>query len=515
MALAGVGTALSVTLRHGVGYTADSADYVAAARGLVAGEGITGAGGGLFLTHPPGVPLLLALPAALGLDPAAAFAWMNALAFGATLLVAGWWLFAHLRSPALAGVGLLAVALAQPLLLVACVAWSEAPFIALTVAALAVAGRYLEVPRAGPLAAFGLLAGLAFLTRYAGAPLVILGGLLVLARPGPWGRRLGHAAIFGALGSVPVLAWLGRNWLVGGTLFGPREAAPGGLADALGRTGQVVGRWFWPFPGAPGLPALSVAAGAVAVGLALVALWRGRAGAERGGPGNGGEGAAWIPALPWAGYALLYALFIVVVKARIGEMEGRFLFPLLVPLYLLLFFAADRALARAAPGLAHPRAWGAALAAAAGLWLAAYPAPVGASLVRDMARLGVPEFGTVFWQQRAVVRRLAEPLPDGLYLSNAPEIVYWNGGRRAAPVPRRAALASPEGIQSLRDRVAAAAPRGGAWVVWFRMPKRAELATPRDLARVVTLALVWRAPDGTGAIFRVLSPDPPAVPPPG
>jgi len=513
--LAGMAAVLSVTLRHGVGYTADSADYVAAARGLGAGEGLTSVSGGLYLTHPPGIPLLLALPAALGLDPAAAFAWLDALAFGVTLGVVGGWLFKHLRDPALAGVGLLAVALSQPLLLVACVAWSEAPFIALTVAALAVAGRYLEAPRAGPLAAFGLLAGLAFLTRYAGAPLVLLGGLLVLARPGPWGRRLGHAAAFGALGGLPVLAWLGRNQLVAGTLFGSREAATGGLADAVGRTGRVVGMWFWPFPGAPGLPAVSVAAGLAALCLVLAALWRGRAGAAREGTKAGGQGAAaWAPALPWAGFALVYAVFIVAAKSRIGEMEGRYLFPLVAPLYLLGVFAADRALARAALGLSRPRAWGAALAVALGVWLAAYPAPLGLSLVRDMSRFGVPEFGTVFWQARAVVRRLAEPLPDGLYLSNAPEVVYWNGGRRASPVPPRAALAAPAGAEALRSRVAAAAPQGGAWVVWFRMPKRQDLANPGDLARVVTLAPVWTAPDGSGAIFRALPPGAAAPPPP-
>jgi len=501
--LAGAAWILLATSLNGIGFTADSASYVAAARSLVRGAGWLDYGGGSYLTHPPGLPVFLAVPALVGVDPAVGARWLNALCFGAVLLLTAYWLLTRLRSRALAAVGIAAVFFSQPLLLVSSIAWSEIPFILLTLAALLVAEGYRAGGGTGSVAAFGVLAGLAFATRYAGAPLLLLGGILVLARPGPWLPRVRDAALFSVLALAPVVLWLARNWSLEHTLFGSRHPAPGGLSGALATTGQVAGAWFVPFSGAPGLHPLAWAGGIAAMALVVAGLW----GARR-----AGERAGWGAALPMAAFALLYLAFMVGIKARVGTMEGRYLYPAIVPLVLVLLFAADRAVAGAVAVRLPPRAFAGAVAAALALWLGAYPVPLAVSFASDMVHYGVPEYGTVFWQRRDVVAELRKPVPEGLYLSNAPDLVYWMTGRPARFLPDAADLGRPEGADRLRRRVGDAFTRGDrVFVIWFRMTKRDNRANPADLARVVPVRRLWNAPDGSGAFYRI---DPPAAQPP-
>jgi 4-amino-4-deoxy-L-arabinose transferase-like glycosyltransferase len=530
VALAGAGAALAAS-RHGVAITADSAAYVAAARSFAAGHGWISYNGSPLVVHPPGLATVLGLLALAGPDPAVGVRWLDALAFGGTLYLAAAWLLTRLRSLPLALAGALVPLCSPPLIVVAAAAWSETLFIFLVTAALVAGERHAATGRRGPLAAFAALTALALATRYAGAPLVAVGAVLVALYPeGGWGRRLGRAAAFTAVAVLPAALWLARNLWVAGTALGarlPGGGDPGGVAAEMGR---LVAAWFVPpapLPGPGGLTAPVVAAlacGALAL-LGIAGCWMGWR------PGRGGEGRAasaplWAPAWAQAGFAAAYAVFIVVAKARIGEMEARYAFPLIVPLFLTLLWALDRAVdgarrrlearpARLGSWAVPPGLPAAAATVLVGVWLAAHPARAAYVTVVSAARHGFPPYATEAWRRLDVVRELPRALPPGRVLSNAPHLVYWHARREAGFLPRRRDLDDPAARTAFLDGVARRlkGPQP-LFLALFRIP--GDRASWGDLAPLLALRPVWVAPDRSGAVLRVVGIAPPArAPAPG
>src|SRR5262249_54782558 len=118
-----------------------------------------------------------------------------------------------------------------------------------------------------------VLGWLAFLLRYAGASLIIIGAVTLLLALRPLDRRvLARVVAFCALAvSVPIL-WMLRNHAADGTFLGPRSASPDSLWDVAQRTAAVIGQWIVPWPDlSQGAHAI---VGLVAVALLVVALTR-------------------------------------------------------------------------------------------------------------------------------------------------------------------------------------------------------------------------------------------------
>jgi 4-amino-4-deoxy-L-arabinose transferase-like glycosyltransferase len=534
VALAGIGAALAAS-RQGVAVTPDSAAYVAAARSFAAGHGWITYDGSPLVVHPPGLATVLGLIALAGLDPAVGIRWLDALAFGGTLYLAAAWLLTRLRSLPLALAGALVPLCSPPLLIVAAAAWSEILFIFLVTAALTAGERHAATGRRGMLAAFAALTAFALATRYAGAPLVAVGAVLVALYPeGGWGRRLGRAAAFTAVAVLPVALWLARNLAVAGTALGARVPGSGDLGGVAAEMGRLVTAWFVPpapFPGPGGLTAPVVAAlawGALVL-LGGAGCWIGwRTG--RGGAGRTALAPVWAPVWAQAGFAAAYAVFVVAAKARIGEMEARFSFPLIVPLFLALLWALDRAADQVGAGARRrlergparlgsravpPGLPAAAAAALVAVWLAAYPARAAYFTLVSAARHGFPPYATEAWRGRDVVRELPRALPPGRVLSNAPHLVYWHAAREAGFLPRRGDLADPAARAAFLDGVGRRL--GGPeplFLVLFRIP--GDRASWGDLAPLLDLRPWWVAPDRSGAVLRVVGPAPPArTPAPG
>jgi len=501
-ALAAVGAsaaALYVTV-DGVGASGDSAGYLAAARSLARGEGWRDFYGGVYLLPPPAYPTALGLLDLAGIEVRQAARWLAALLYGATALLVGRWLFTRLRSRPLAALALIAVACSPPLLLEAAMARTDLPFIFLTVAALHLAERYWLRGGTGPLTGFAAIAALALLTRYSGAPLVALGGLLALARPGGWHRRIREAAAFGAVAVLPSLVWLLRNWVEAGALFGGRRPPRDTFWETAGLAARVVGRWFLPASGnAAWDAAAATALGAVAL-FALVALGRRGAGEAPRGP------AGWGAVVPMVGFAVLYGAFTVVTSSRYGALNTRFLDPLIVPLILSTAFALDRALARGSVRLPWPRAHAVALCLALAVWVAADPARFFTTLGRSLHRDGAPEFAHATWRRFDIVAKVARHTPPGALVSNHPALAYWLMDRPLTRLPPAHLLRDPatagDFARGVRERLM---DRGRTVYVWFGFAPAARPPAPADLSRAVALLPVWRAPDGSGAVY-VLQP---------
>ncbi|MEQ8764688.1 MAG: glycosyltransferase family 39 protein [Planctomycetota bacterium] len=238
--MAGMGLLLVLVLLHGTGVSpelgdlgGDSAEYVLLARSLAGGHGYRDLylpGAPAHTQYPFGWPLLLAPLQWLPGDGFLAAHLLTLALFGFAL----WLTFVWIRGELGAGAAWAAVALLgfSPALLEASGQLrSELPALVFGLLTLCALQRYAQADswkhRSGLLAA--LFAAAAVLIRTASAPFAVGGALYLLAgraqgsrtqaelsRP-PIRARLVKAGFFLVLAGLPVLGWMIRNRLLGGT----------------------------------------------------------------------------------------------------------------------------------------------------------------------------------------------------------------------------------------------------------------------------------------------------------
>ena len=208
----------------------DSITYLSVADHIRSGHGLTD-----FTTKPmavfgPVYPLLLS-PGGRSLVWAT-FIGVASIAIGSVLMG----MLLHRRArPAIALAGALAFGASQGFVRMASVVWSESPYAAIALATLLVLSR---TPLTTRIAAIGgVLAGVGFLTRYAGVGLIASGAVMVAASLWPADQRgdwLKRSAAFagGAIGISSI--WVIRNLIQTGQPLGPRFS--GGAAEPLSRT---------------------------------------------------------------------------------------------------------------------------------------------------------------------------------------------------------------------------------------------------------------------------------------
>ena len=331
IAIAALGAAL--VLGHvifGVILSADSAHYIATARNLLAGEGLFRFDGRLFTQWPPLYPLLLAA-ASLGIfDPLDVAGPLNAVIFGLTVFVVGWYLRQRLESRFLAAWGCLATALAVPLSHWSSRALSDSLFILLATLALVWTDRFLTDGRLRTLVWAAAFSALAWQTRYIGVAVPALVGLVLLFQPGTsLAPRVRRVTTYSLIVAAPMGLWLLRNFLTIGefTAHSPPRDYP--VSMVLQDIVDILESWtHW--------TQINIAV-AVLVPLVYILCRR----------GSGGD---WRPFWLFGGFALTYLiLFILSISLLVGiYLEGgideRLLVPIYIPLLVAGVFALDRVL---------------------------------------------------------------------------------------------------------------------------------------------------------------------------
>ena len=368
----GLGTAhiLVRTATYGTAVNYDSTLHLSTALNFLAGEGWRDFTGLVAVGWPPGFTLLLAAIGFFGLDPLEAGRWVNAVAFGLTILAVGLYLHSNLRSRLLALGATVAVMAAFPLTRWMSYFLTEPLFVLFTLLALMQLASFLN-RRTGypPLLGAAVFTALAALTRYPGVALICAAVLLLLPL-----ARLKHTVVFGAISSLPLLAVLAHNWTVSGLEGGydpfwendlavnGRRGSGQSLFAGLSQISAVFSTWVVP-PHAPAWAAylLWLVVGLVLLaGVAVVAFAgmttketaraKGTGAKARSGPLPLSFGLG--PALPFGGFALVYIVFMAAVmpftvKQGIGS---RYLLPVYVPLLLAAVLLLDRFLSIEAAG---------------------------------------------------------------------------------------------------------------------------------------------------------------------
>ena len=511
--LAGLGTAhiLVRTATYGAAVTPyDSVHFLSTALNFLAGEGWRDFWGFPMVGWPPLFPLLLAAGGWVGMDLLLVGRWINATAFGLTILAAGCYLCANLRSRPLVLTATAAIAASLPLTDFASRFLTDSLFALFTLLALIQLASFLNRRTNAPLWWAAVFTALASLTRYPGVVLIGTGVLLLLGRrTPPLAARLQDAIVYGAISSMPLAAVLTRNWAVSGTLTGGRGGAGLSLSASLSQVADVFREWVIPLnaPDEFGYllwPAAGLVV-VVAVGVVVVVSGRGlgrgrkdRGGTERTAPSLLGLG----PALPFGGFALAYLGFMIAVVPFVvyQGINSRYLLPVYVPLLLAAVLLLDRFLSSEAAGRMVAVRYG-----LASLVLLGILAHTGLSAHRNLRithqawKAGFESWtlNGSYWEPSETLNYIRTHLSDGKIYSNNAELAwFWDG------------IAVPGKHQFLPGRIHKVIPRimrrtegEGAHIVWLQNQKFSCDYDELDLRCLSGVEPVAELSDGV--VFRV------------
>lgn len=353
----------------GPAVSSDALHFLEIARNLLAGNGFLNFSGEPYTYQAPLYPLAIACAGLLGMDLVAAAECINAAAFGLTVFAAGAWLRRIVETRFLAVWAACACGLSLPLAQLSAWVMTDSLFVMFTAFSLCALDRFMNTSGKSLLFAAASCAALAFLTRYAGAALVVCGTLLLMARGEGILERITNAAVWAGVATAPFGMWLLYNFLADagaslapGSFWYVEIVPPRALHTAaselarwsLGEVGfellrgfaAVVGVtvspaahmpvWFVADPAVEGVSFTVAVLCVLAVGGSW-ALARSRRRWRRG----IGRAAA-VPAVFVAIYALFWAFMAIVYDLAIYP---RYLAPMYVPLLVVAVSIIDRVLA--------------------------------------------------------------------------------------------------------------------------------------------------------------------------
>ena len=227
--LTGFALIFFITSKTGPGLSPDSVAYIAAARNILNGNGLAV----LFNTDgtiplnlwqptylnetihifkwPPFYPSILSLTGIFGLDIIEGARWLSSVLFGLNIFLIGFIIIKTTKSVFLPLFASLLFLFSKEIIYIHHMAWSEPLFILLAFLGLLLIINFFDTKKLLLLFLSALCSGLAFLTRYSGAVLVITAviALLFLNRE-KISNRILHASLFAALSCLPTGIWFLR-----------------------------------------------------------------------------------------------------------------------------------------------------------------------------------------------------------------------------------------------------------------------------------------------------------------
>jgi hypothetical protein len=388
----------------------------------------------------------------------------NAASFAAIVVFAWVLLRRHTTSQFVVMGATLFVAVSPALLRVADNAWSEPMFCALVLLFIVVLEGALAAKerRKRLIVLAGLVAGLAFLVRYAAVALPIAGVMVVLGSSKDEAHsRVSDVARFVMAAALIPAFWVLRNASSGGQfVLGPRVRAPDGLFVFVSRFVSSLSSLFVR-SGSPLIRAVVVGALVAVALLGPAALIHDRV--------IGESGAGRWTVVPLVTCVVVYAVFIVLAGKTAGtSVNGRIVSPIYVPVLILgawLFEEALRVARRLArPMWCRPAPWALMLVALG------YLAVTSVSFVQvSWADGQAPRGYASSASRRSPLAETAESLnPGALMATNRPWALYSATHRQPiVPSPGKPApelSLTPETIAELAGQSCTR----DVYLVWFR-----------------------------------------------
>ena len=470
------------TATYGAGLSRDSVEYIVVARNLSSGGGFTDHLGSAFVTQPPLFPIVLAVLNLIGgIDPADGARLLGALVAGGTVGLGSFLLFRFVRTP-LALLGGVAILFGVPQIAVATYAWSEPLFNLLVLIFLTIVIRRQRLDRRA-VVFLGVVTALACLTRYIGFSLVATGLVLILAQRDKLKTRLINSLSFGAISVLPVGIWLVRNWVVSGTLFGPRAPSRYSLFENLDYTCSSIFSWFLPDNAFP------VCWMSIAVMIGVLAIIRK---SRDGISSNAGLTRIAQPSL----FIVTYASFLVITSTTTAydRIDTRLLSPISIPLIIAFMFALDAASKWAGTLPRRPRLAIMVLAVPCALVFAIVPISETLLSVKAKAEQGAGGYNSRPWRQSETIAYLNKTSlqEEGTIYSNRADALYILAGIEAHTLPQRTYYNSDKPAGDLSS-LAGKWPEHPGYLVYFDEGRSyhfdvGELSTIADVSLVMELS---------------------------
>lgn len=244
--LLGAGWLWFVLSRHGIGLSPDSVGYLAVAQHLLEGRGFLSYRDEPFVAQPPLYPLALAtLSFCFGLPPTTSAFGLNLLLFALVIYLSGQLTFRITKSLTLSIATCISVIFGVPIFWISIFAWSELLFIFFTLLTFSSLLDFAPDRDVKALLRCTFFAGCSFLTRYAGLFTVLALFIYFALLPDRNLRPKINRLILFSLASLFFLSpWMARNYVLSGTLFGPRIITSLKIDEILFLFGDVFLSWF-------------------------------------------------------------------------------------------------------------------------------------------------------------------------------------------------------------------------------------------------------------------------------
>jgi hypothetical protein len=466
------------TGHSGVGVSPDSVTYLSVAAHVHDHVGWIDFHGDPLIDFPAFYPLFLDLVRwVTGMDLLRSAPVVNGLLFAALIYCCGWLMEGFSFRSKIYKWIVLAIIVSSPCLLeIYTMAWSETLFLLLLLLFFYFFRLYLLSRSTRVLVIAGVVAGLSFITRYAGITLIGTGGLLLLCDPGVMGDRYSEAGgpgipgrqrnklrqlvVFGLSACLLPVLNLVHNKMAGGTLIGDREKGIVSFGSNLHDLGFVFCDWLH-IPNDHYLLASVIGLGWIVWFVLLFALRlvRGKGGQkEAKNPGNAGDRSFSYEDI-FVAFFIVYAAFILfsATLSRFQQLDSRLLSPLFIP----WLWGSTRLI----PEWLASRDAGRRRVFLLPVMLAAAVFLTGQLLAdrenwQDSRDSGVPGYTDDDWRRSATmdfVRGDAGMRPPAMLYSNAYDALWFLGAIRADRLPHKD---SPREIASLLSK-------DSFYLVWF------------------------------------------------
>lgn len=490
------------TSKHGAGFSPDSIQYLGIARSLLAGQGYRLYDSRPNIYWPPLLPSVMALVSTTGLDPAASPRYINAVAFGVTIIISGCWLLRYTRSVVLAVAGSIGVLCSWPLLVVSRWVWSESLFALGALLFLYTITNFLNTPTLKNLFISSIIMGITWLDRYNGITLFLSGVIIILLnRYIPFKKRIFSSLIFAGVSGLPLTVWLIRNWLITNSIGGQHFVHPATTKwfGNISTAGKTILMWFYPGKMDWATPwfCFFVAIGILVIYLLLFLIQWYRMALSR---------QVLLCLLSLICFVTIYTGFHVVYGSTIAidPLDDRLLSPLYVPLLLFFLFTIRNILYSGQSTSRRPkltiymkRFAAVVLAIVAVAWTRAAYSRV---LVHAnyWAHHGGGYNNPVF-RDSPTVNYLRSHELGGVVYSNIAEIIYLHTGQHVTRNPIRTHWHSTEEIPGQLEifrRVVAGSDE--AYMIWYGPPEPDNwFYSLKQLSQVCRLEVVSELSDGT------------------
>lgn len=237
------------TQTEGIGIVPDSVNYIAAARNIANGNGITSFTNKPLTMFPPLYPVCLGvIDVIFNIDPLTSVLFVNAILFGLVIFTSGILMYKYLNLPALYSLGGIVVILVGiPIVKVSQLAITELLFILFLVFYLIATETFLKKNNTISLIILSLIVALACLTRYIGVILIFTGIINIFSKRNKCLiTKVRQIFIFSAITTIPLFAFLLRNYLSTGAAAGYRDVSKLHILHNIGLAVNTIYYWYVP-----------------------------------------------------------------------------------------------------------------------------------------------------------------------------------------------------------------------------------------------------------------------------